>query len=192
MTRASCTRKQTSAARSRPACPAYSRSATCARDRSSALPPPSARAPRWWPHFTPSSATPATQPGSPPTPGDHDVRRVRPCRRHSRRDHERARLRGVSKDRFAMAASAALPDLRQCRLLRRLAEPPRHQAFSPWETAVAIFLDNPVEVVNRLDSLGWKREELLEVVDAMVRARYNCTDNDPSGAAGWMAWKDGT
>src|ERR1700732_1781777 len=76
MTRASCTRKQTSAARSRPACPAYSRSATCARDRSSALPPPSARAPRWWPHFTPSSATPATQPGSPPTPGDHDVRRV--------------------------------------------------------------------------------------------------------------------
>jgi hypothetical protein len=57
---------------------------------------------------------------------------------------------------------------------------------------VAIFLDNPVEVDNRLDSLGWKREELLEVVDAMVRARYNCTDNDPSGAAGWMAWKDGT
>jgi hypothetical protein len=26
----------------------------------------------------------------------------------------------------------------------------------------------------------------------MVSARHSCTDNDPSSAPGWMAWKDGT
>ena len=31
---------------------------------------------------------------------------------------------------FGVGASAALPHLRPCRLLRRLAQPPRHQAFS--------------------------------------------------------------
>src|SRR6266478_4641100 len=67
---------------------------------------------------------------SPPTPGDHDVRRMRPCRRYSRRNAERARLRGVSEDRIGMAAFAAMPDLRPCRLLRRIAKPPCHEAFS--------------------------------------------------------------
>ncbi len=51
---------------------------------------------------------------------------------------------------------------------------------------------NPVEVTNRLEQLGWSLEELLEVVDAMVSARNSCTENDPSSAPGWMAWKEGT
>jgi hypothetical protein len=36
------------------------------------------------------------------------------------------------------------------------------------------------------------REQLIEVVDAMVSARNDTTENDPSSAPGWMAWKDGT
>ena len=44
-------------------------------------------------------------------------------------DAERARLRGMPEDRLALGASAALPHLRPCRLLRPLAQPPRHQAF---------------------------------------------------------------
>ncbi len=56
----------------------------------------------------------------------------------------------------------------------------------------AIFRTNPIEVLNRLDELGWTRDELLEVVEAMVSARHSCTDNDPSSAPGWMSWKDGT
>lgn len=56
----------------------------------------------------------------------------------------------------------------------------------------AIYLDKPIDVGNRLEELGWTREELLEVADAMVRARRSCTDNDPSSAPGWMAWKEGT
>ena len=42
---------QQSSGRSKPACPASSRSAMCARDRSSASPPRSARARRWWPRL---------------------------------------------------------------------------------------------------------------------------------------------
>ena len=45
------------------------------------------------------------------------------------RDAERARLRGMPEDGIALGASAAVPDLRPCRLLRRLAEPPRHRAL---------------------------------------------------------------
>jgi len=56
----------------------------------------------------------------------------------------------------------------------------------------AAILINPVEVDNRLATLGWTREELIEVVGAMVAARNSCTDNDPSSAPGWMAWKEGT
>jgi hypothetical protein len=37
----------------------------------------------------------------------------------------------MSEDRFALAASAPVPDLRPRRLLRRLAKPPRHEALSP-------------------------------------------------------------
>lgn len=56
----------------------------------------------------------------------------------------------------------------------------------------AIFRTNPVEVTNRLDQLGWRSDQLLEVVGAMVAARNGCTENDPSSAPGWMAWKEGT
>lgn len=49
----------------------------------------------------------------------------------------------------------------------------------------------PEPVNNRLLELGWTKEELLEVVAASVTARNSCTLNDPAGAAGWMAWKDG-
>jgi hypothetical protein len=54
-----------------------------------------------------------------------------PCipRRHSRRDAKRARLRGVLEDWFAMGPPAPMPDLRPRPLLRRLAEPPRHEAL---------------------------------------------------------------
>lgn len=55
-----------------------------------------------------------------------------------------------------------------------------------------IFRSTSIEVANRLEQLGWTREELLEVVDAMVASRNSCTDNDPSSAPGWMSWKDGT
>jgi hypothetical protein len=55
-----------------------------------------------------------------------------------------------------------------------------------------LFRTNPVEVSNRLEELGWTAEELLEVAEAMVAARFSCTDNDPASAPGWMSWKDGT
>lgn len=55
-----------------------------------------------------------------------------------------------------------------------------------------IYKVDPVEVDNRLEELGWTRAELIEVVGTMVSARRNCTENDPSSAPGWMAWKDGT
>ena len=54
-------------------------------------------------------------------------------------------------------------------------------------------ITNPIEVINRLDSLfGWKREELTEVVERMVAGRNSCTDNDPPSAPGWMSWCFGT
>ena len=55
----------------------------------------------------------------------------------------------------------------------------------------SIFRTNPVEVTNRLDEIGWRKDQLLEVVAAMVAARNSCTANDPSSAPGWMAWKEG-
>ena len=48
-------RRERPGTRSRPALPACSRSATCARARSSGSPPRSAKAPRWWPRSTPIS-----------------------------------------------------------------------------------------------------------------------------------------
>ena len=49
---------------------------------------------------------------------------------NSRRDAERARLRGLPQDRRCLASSAALPHLRTRRMLRPVAEPARDQAFS--------------------------------------------------------------
>ena len=56
----------------------------------------------------------------------------------------------------------------------------------------AIVLNNPVVVRNRLAELGWKNEQLIEVVESMVAARNGCTANDPPGAPGWKSWCDGT
>lgn len=55
-----------------------------------------------------------------------------------------------------------------------------------------MFRDGPIDVANRLDELGWSADQLLDVVFAMVKARNDCTENDPLGAGGWMAWKSGT
>lgn len=56
----------------------------------------------------------------------------------------------------------------------------------------ALFISNPIEIDHRLSDLGWTRKEMLEIIDAMVSARYSCTENDPTSAPGWMAWKEGT
>lgn len=50
----------------------------------------------------------------------------------------------------------------------------------------------PIEVANRLDELDLKLESLIEVVEAMVRAKAECTDNDPIGSPGWSAYRMGT
>jgi hypothetical protein len=55
-----------------------------------------------------------------------------------------------------------------------------------------VFRDDPTDVANRLEKLGWTFDELMEIVHAMVRARNDCTENDPIGAPGYMAWKTGT
>jgi len=50
-----------------------------------------------------------------------------------------------------------------------------------------------LDVGNRLDGLfKLRREQLLEVVEAMVRAKADCTPNDPPGSRGWSAYKMGT
>src|SRR5437763_13241045 len=56
----------------------------------------------------------------------------------------------------------------------------------------AKLLKHPIEIVNRLETMGLKREDLLEVVGSMVAARNSCTENDPPSAPGWKAWCDGT
>lgn len=56
----------------------------------------------------------------------------------------------------------------------------------------ALVRSNPVEVQNRLAQFGFTLAELLEVVDAMAAGRNGCTENDPIGAPGWTAYKDGT
>jgi hypothetical protein len=55
-----------------------------------------------------------------------------------------------------------------------------------------ILRKNPIEVITRLDELGVKRGDLLEVVDRMVSARNGCTMNHPPGSPGWMSWAEGT
>lgn len=51
---------------------------------------------------------------------------------------------------------------------------------------------NFIEVGNRLQELGTKREWLLDVAEAMAAASNECTENDPSGAHGWRSWQMGT
>lgn len=56
----------------------------------------------------------------------------------------------------------------------------------------ALFVLNPIEVDHRLADLGWTKEEMMEIIDAMVSARFSCTENNPPAAPGWMAWSEGT
>jgi hypothetical protein len=53
-------------------------------------------------------------------------------------------------------------------------------------------LKEPIEVDNRLEELGLEREKLIEVVEAIVGARADCTSNDPPGSQGWSAYRMGT
>jgi hypothetical protein len=55
----------------------------------------------------------------------------------------------------------------------------------------SIPLTDPIEVNNRLDELGLNKAQLLEMVDAAVAGRSNCTPFDPRSAPGWMSWRDG-
>jgi hypothetical protein len=48
------------------------------------------------------------------------------------------------------------------------------------------------EAANRLSVLGTSREMLIVVIEAVVAARADCTDNDPFGARGWRGWQMGT
>ena len=57
---------------------------------------------------------------------------------------------------------------------------------------MSAIVKNPIAVTNRLAELGVTREQLLEVVGAMVGAKADCTDNDPPGAPGWSSWRIGT
>jgi hypothetical protein len=51
----------------------------------------------------------------------------------------------------------------------------------------------PIDVGNRLEKLfGLKKEQLVEIVEAMVRAKADWTPNDPPGSRGWSAYKMGT
>ena len=50
---------------------------------------------------------------------------------------------------------------------------------------------HPIEVGNRLEELHLTRDHILDVVDAMVSAKADCTPNDPAGAAGWSSWRMG-
>jgi len=62
-----------------------------------------------------------------------------------------------------------------------------------WCPMAAQVVKKPLDVGNRLDELfKLKREQLLEVVEAMVRAKADCTPNDPPGSRGWSAYKMGT
>lgn len=56
----------------------------------------------------------------------------------------------------------------------------------------AIIFREPIEVSNRLAECGTSRDFLLAVLDAMVTAKSECTNNDPSGSRGWRAWQMGT
>jgi hypothetical protein len=51
---------------------------------------------------------------------------------------------------------------------------------------------DPVEVGNRLEQLGVSKGKVIEVIEAMVSARADCTPNDPPGSHGWSSYRMGT
>ena len=52
----------------------------------------------------------------------------------------------------------------------------------------AVVLKNPIVVANRLEEIGVSHRELTEIVNAMLAARADCTDNDTPAAPGWLSW----
>ncbi len=55
-----------------------------------------------------------------------------------------------------------------------------------------IVYKNSIAIDRRLASLNMTAAELTEVVLAAVGAKNSCTENDPAGSPGWMAWKEGS
>jgi hypothetical protein len=53
-------------------------------------------------------------------------------------------------------------------------------------------LKDLVEVGNRLEELGVSKTKLIDVIEAMVSARADCTPNDPPGSRGWSSYRMGT
>ena len=125
----------------RPACRAFSPSATCARARSSASAAPSARARRWSP---PCTAISPPGPSRRPEGGRSHGRRVPPRRTGPGRDAERARLRGMPEDRQSrgcICGSAAPAAMSVAATTRRTATPPG--TFTPTRHPVIEGYDPP-------------------------------------------------
>lgn len=56
----------------------------------------------------------------------------------------------------------------------------------------AAIFSTPVQVDGRLHALKISKAHLIEVIEAMVAAKAECTDNDPPSAPGWSSWRHGT
>ncbi len=56
----------------------------------------------------------------------------------------------------------------------------------------SVIFKQPVEVTNRLAERGTSKELMFALLDAMVTAKNECTENDPVGSRGWRAWQMGT
>lgn len=56
----------------------------------------------------------------------------------------------------------------------------------------AAIFKTPIEVANQLAENGTSLDHMLIVVDAMITAKNECTDNDPAGSRGWRSWQMGT
>ncbi len=56
----------------------------------------------------------------------------------------------------------------------------------------AVILATPIEVDSRLNEFELRREQLIEIVHAMVAAKAECTENDPPGSRGWSSYRYGT
>ncbi len=123
--------------RSKPACPAFSPSAMCAPARSSASPRRWAKARKWWRRCTPFWRAAERQGRASPARIGETVMADECAHADAIRDVTPSALgcEECLKIGSRLGASAPLPHLRPCRLLRRFAEPPRHQTF-PSQRAI--------------------------------------------------------
>jgi hypothetical protein len=55
-----------------------------------------------------------------------------------------------------------------------------------------LVFSTPAQVDGRLSEFGITREQLVEIIQAMVAAKAECTENDPPSAPGWSSWRHGT